>query len=152
MLSCPELYLGLRFLMMVFVSSSSIGVNLNTVLSLLMFKYDLKSGFHTGSSSFASFGPIFMKKLFFRYFIFIRYLLFINIEMSWEFILDFGFAHYISNSSHVFLISFLDLLRKMPVELKDKVFKTIIRPAMTYGSGVGISKPDRKSKLTIDLR
>ena len=37
MLSCPELYLGLRFLMMVFVSSS-IGVNLNTVLSLLMFK------------------------------------------------------------------------------------------------------------------
>ena len=24
--------------------------------------------------------------------------------------------------------------RKMPVELKDKVFKTIIRPAMTYGS------------------
>ena len=38
MLSCPELYLGLIFLMMVFVSSSSIGVNLNTVLSLLMFK------------------------------------------------------------------------------------------------------------------
>ena len=64
MLSCPELYLGLRFLMMVFVSSSSIGVNLNTVLSLLMFKYDVKSGFPTGSSSFASFGPIFMKKLF----------------------------------------------------------------------------------------
>ena len=24
---------------------------------------------------------------------------------------------------------------KMPVELKDRVFKTIIRPAMTYGSG-----------------
>ena len=24
--------------------------------------------------------------------------------------------------------------RKMPVELKDKVFKTIIRPAMTHGS------------------
>ena len=64
MLSCPELYLGLRFVMMVFVSSSSIGVNLNTVLSLLMFKYDEKSGFPTGSSSFASFGPIFMKKLF----------------------------------------------------------------------------------------
>ena len=38
MLSCPELFLGFRFLMMVLVSSSSIGVNLNTVLSLLMFK------------------------------------------------------------------------------------------------------------------
>ena len=38
MLSCPGLFLGFRFLMMVFVSSSSIGVNLNTVLSLLMFK------------------------------------------------------------------------------------------------------------------
>ena len=49
---------------MVFVSSSSIGVHLNTVLSLLMFKYDVKSGFPAGSSSFASFGPIFMKKLF----------------------------------------------------------------------------------------
>ena len=34
MLSCPEL--GFRFLMMFFVSSSSIGVNLYTVLSLLM--------------------------------------------------------------------------------------------------------------------
>ena len=65
MLSCPELYLGLRFLMMVFVSSPSIGVHLNTVLSLLMFKYDVKSGFPTGSSSFAIFGPIFMKKLFY---------------------------------------------------------------------------------------
>ena len=31
MLSCPELFLGLRFSMMVCVSSSSIGVNLNTV-------------------------------------------------------------------------------------------------------------------------
>ena len=49
--------------MMVFVSSSSIGVNSNIVLSLLTFKYDLKSGFPTGSSSLASFGPIFMKKL-----------------------------------------------------------------------------------------
>ena len=37
-LSCPELFLGFRFLMMVFVSSSSIGVNLNTFLSLLVFK------------------------------------------------------------------------------------------------------------------
>ena len=53
MLSCPELFLGFRFLMMVLVSSSSIGVNLNTVLSLLMFKYDLKSDFPTGSSSLA---------------------------------------------------------------------------------------------------
>ena len=34
MLSCPELCLGCRCLMMVLVSSSSIGVNLNTVLSL----------------------------------------------------------------------------------------------------------------------
>ena len=25
-------------------------------------------------------------------------------------------------------------VRKMPVELKDEVFKTIIRPVMTYGS------------------
>ena len=38
MLSCPEQFLGFRFLMMVLVSSSSIGVNVNTVLSLLMFK------------------------------------------------------------------------------------------------------------------
>ena len=38
MLSFPELCLGFRFLMMALVSSSSIGVNLNTVLSLLMFK------------------------------------------------------------------------------------------------------------------
>ena len=38
MLSCPELFLGFRFLMMVLVSSSSIGVNLNTDLILLMFK------------------------------------------------------------------------------------------------------------------
>ena len=38
MLSFPELCLGFRFLMMSLVSSSSIGVNLNTVLSLLMFK------------------------------------------------------------------------------------------------------------------
>ena len=36
--------------MMVFVSSSTIGVNLNTDLSLLIFKYDVKSGFPTGSS------------------------------------------------------------------------------------------------------
>ena len=50
LLSCPELFLGFRLLMMVLVSSSSIGVNLNAVLSLLMFKEDLKSVFHTGSS------------------------------------------------------------------------------------------------------
>ncbi len=37
-------------------------------------------------------------------------LFFINIEMNWEFILDFLFAHYISNSFPCFLISFLDLL------------------------------------------
>ena len=36
--SCPELFFGFRFAMMVLVSSSSIGVNFNTVLSLLMFK------------------------------------------------------------------------------------------------------------------
>ena len=38
MLSCPELFLGFIFLMMVLVSSSSIGVNLNAIFSLLMFK------------------------------------------------------------------------------------------------------------------
>ena len=63
MLSFPDVFLGFRFLMMVLVSYSSIGVNLNTVLILLMFKSDLKSGFPTGSSSLASFGPIFLKKL-----------------------------------------------------------------------------------------
>ena len=64
------------------------------------------------SSSFANFGPIFMKKVvkFFRYFFFIRYLLFINIEVSWEFILNFLFAHYINNILPCFFISFLDLL------------------------------------------
>ena len=32
--------------------------------------------------------------------------------------------------------------RKMPVELNDKVFKTIIRPAMTYGSECWAVKKD----------
>ena len=63
MLSCPELFFGFRFLMIVFVCSSSIGVKLNTVLSLFMFKQDLKPGFHTVSSSFANFGVMFMKNL-----------------------------------------------------------------------------------------
>ena len=37
--------------------------------------------------------------------------------------------------------------RKMPVELKDKVFKTIIRPAMTYGSECWAVKKKDESKL-----
>ena len=42
------------------------------------------------SSSFVNFGPIFMKKwLHFSAIFFIRYLLFINIEVIWEFILNF---------------------------------------------------------------
>ena len=61
-----------------------------------MFTYDVKSGFP--NSSFASFGPIFMKKLFnFPAISFLSVICF-SFEMSWEFILDFGFAHYISNS------------------------------------------------------
>ena len=37
--------------------------------------------------------------------------------------------------------------RKMPVELKDKVFKTIIRPAMTYGSECWALKKNDENKL-----
>ena len=37
--------------------------------------------------------------------------------------------------------------RTMPVELKDKVFKTIIRPAMTYGSECWAVKKKDESKL-----
>ena len=37
--------------------------------------------------------------------------------------------------------------RKMPVELKDKVFKTTIRPAMTYGSGCWVVKKQDENKL-----
>ena len=37
--------------------------------------------------------------------------------------------------------------RKMPVKLKDKVFKTIIRPAMTYGSECWAVKKKDVSKL-----
>ena len=38
--------------------------------------------------------------------------------------------------------------RKMPVELKDKVFKTIIRPAiMAYGSECWAVKKNDESKL-----
>ena len=37
--------------------------------------------------------------------------------------------------------------RKMPVELKDKVFKTIIRPAMAYGSECWAVKKKDESKL-----
>ena len=40
-----------------------------------------------------------------------------------------------------------DVRRKMPVELKDKVFKTIIRPAMTYGSECWAVKKTYESKL-----
>ena len=37
--------------------------------------------------------------------------------------------------------------RKMPVELKGKVFKTIIRPAMTYGSECWAVKKKDENKL-----
>ncbi len=36
---------------------------------------------------------------------------------------------------------------KMPVKLKDKVFKTIIRPAMTYGSECWAVKKKDENKL-----
>ena len=36
---------------------------------------------------------------------------------------------------------------KMPIELEDKVFKTIIRPAMTYGSECWAVKKKHESKL-----
>ena len=39
--------------------------------------------------------------------------------------------------------------RKMPVELKDKVFKTIIRPAMTYGSECWAVKKKDENKLDL---
>ena len=37
--------------------------------------------------------------------------------------------------------------RKMPVKLKDKVFKPIIRPAMTYGSECWAVKKKDENKL-----
>ncbi len=37
--------------------------------------------------------------------------------------------------------------RKMPVKLKDKIFKTIIRPAMTYGSECWAVKKKDENKL-----
>ena len=37
--------------------------------------------------------------------------------------------------------------RKMPVELKDKIFQTIIRPAMTYGSECWAVKKKDENKL-----
>ena len=39
--------------------------------------------------------------------------------------------------------------RKMPVELKDKVFETIIRPAMTYGSECWAVKKKDENKLLL---
>ena len=36
---------------------------------------------------------------------------------------------------------------KMPVEFKDRVFKTIIRPAMTNGSGCWAVKKKYENKL-----
>ena len=43
--------------------------------------------------------------------------------------------------------------RKMPVELKDKVFKTIIRPAMTYGSECwAIKKKDENQLNSAEMR
>ena len=37
--------------------------------------------------------------------------------------------------------------RKMPVELKDKVFTTIIRPAMTYGSECWVVKKTDENRV-----
>ena len=43
--------------------------------------------------------------------------------------------------------------RKMPVELKDKVFKTIIRPAITHGSECWAVKTKYENKLnSADMR
>ena len=43
--------------------------------------------------------------------------------------------------------------RKMPVELKDKVFKTIIRPAMTYGSECwAVQKKDENKLNSAEMR
>ena len=43
--------------------------------------------------------------------------------------------------------------RKMPVELKDKVFKTIIRPAITYGSECwAIKKKDESKQNSAEMR
>ena len=43
--------------------------------------------------------------------------------------------------------------RKMPVKLKDKVFKTIIRPAMTYGSECwAVKKKDENKLNSVEMR
>ena len=44
--------------------------------------------------------------------------------------------------------------RKMPVELKDKLFKTIIRPAMTYyGSECrDVKKKDENKLISVEMR
>ena len=43
--------------------------------------------------------------------------------------------------------------RKMPVKLKDKVYKTIIRPAMTYGSEYwAVKKKDENKLNSVEMR
>ena len=43
--------------------------------------------------------------------------------------------------------------RKIPVKLKDKVFKTIIRPAMTYGSDFwAVEKKDENKLNSAEMR
>ena len=42
--------------------------------------------------------------------------------------------------------------RKMPVKLKDKVFKTIIRPAMTYGSECWAVKKNENKLNSAEMR
>ena len=43
--------------------------------------------------------------------------------------------------------------RNMPVKLKDKVFKTIIRPAMTYGSEFwAVKKKDENKLNSVEMR
>ena len=43
--------------------------------------------------------------------------------------------------------------RKMPVELKDKVFKTIIRPEMAYGSECrAVKKKDESKPNSAEMR
>ena len=43
--------------------------------------------------------------------------------------------------------------RKMPVELKDKVFKIIIRPVMTYGSECwAVKKKYEKPKVENEMK
>ncbi len=53
----------------------------------------------------------------------------------------------VNNSIRIEKVSGVMCYRKMPVELKDTVFKTIIRPAMTYGSECWAVKKKDENKL-----